>query len=105
MCLLLIDLDERRRCGVVREGDGEDYAVRKFLGTLMRDFLLGAAARLPLGSREASIAGPLIPTHRRRLLLAARGPTAHARAVAIAAVTPTAQVKDLSASSTKDQAK
>ena len=105
MRVLLSDLDERRRRGVVREGDGENYAARKFLGTLMRDFLLGAVARLPRGEREATIARLLIAPHRRRLFLATRRLAARSGAVAIAAVTPTAQVKDAIAAGTNDQTK
>lgn len=105
MRVLLFDLDERRRRGVVREGDGENYVARKFLGTLMRDFLLGALSCLPRGEREAAIAGPLIAASCCRLLLTTRGPAARGRAVSIAAVTATAQVEDLAAAGANNQTK
>lgn len=105
MRVLLKDLDERRRRGVVREGDGENYVARKFLGTLMRDFLHGAATRLPLREREATIARLLIAAPRCRLFLATRSLAACNCAIPIAAVTPTAQVKDLVAAGANNQTK
>jgi hypothetical protein len=105
MRVFLVAHDERRRSGVVRAGNGQNYAQRKFLGTLMRYFFLGAATRLSLREGETAVTRPLISLHGRGALFATRARAAILRAVAIAAVAATAQVERHAAASTQDQSK
>src|SRR5437667_12297182 len=87
-----------------REGQGENYAVRNFLVTLMRYFLL-PVPRLAFRQREAAVAGGLVALHRRRHLLAPRRLRARPGAVAITAVAATAEEEHLAATAADDEAK
>src|SRR5437764_546306 len=92
---LLAGLDGRRLHGALRERQGQNYAARNFLGTLMRYFLF-PVPRLADRQPESSIARLLVVPDRLRPLLSTRRLAAPPAAVLVAVVTATAQEEDLS---------
>ena len=83
---------------------GKKYAQGKFLRTLMRDFLLVAAALLPVGQSPASLPAVLIPTPGLGLLLATSGGGAGLGAVDVSPVTPTAKKEELMTAHAQEEA-
>jgi hypothetical protein len=102
MRALLAGLVGRRHRGILDERQGQLYARRNFLGTLMRYFLL-AIAPLPVGQREPAFTRALVSATGRGRRFSMGGITAKVAAIAIAVVAPTAQEEHLSTSAANDE--